>query len=84
MVNLCISIDHRILDGLQTGKFMNHIKQRIEQYTLEKIQYTISDNIDAFYRQLVLSCFCQWSVLYFGNKICAIRSKKIKNNNQHG
>lgn len=35
MVNLCISIDHRILDGLQTGKFMNHIKQRIEQYTLE-------------------------------------------------
>ncbi|HHW9717794.1 TPA: dihydrolipoamide acetyltransferase family protein [Staphylococcus aureus] len=35
MVNLCISIDHRILDGLQTGKFVNHIKQRIEQYTLE-------------------------------------------------
>ncbi|HHW5555079.1 TPA: dihydrolipoamide acetyltransferase family protein [Staphylococcus aureus] len=35
MVNLCISIDHRILDGLQTGKFMSHIKQRIEQYTLE-------------------------------------------------
>lgn len=26
MVNLCISIDHRILDGLQTGQFMNHIK----------------------------------------------------------
>ncbi|MFA0981296.1 2-oxo acid dehydrogenase subunit E2, partial [Staphylococcus aureus] len=29
IVNLCISIDHRILYGLQTGKFMNHIKQRI-------------------------------------------------------
>lgn len=35
MVNLCISIDHRILDGLQTGQFMNHIKQRVEQYTVE-------------------------------------------------
>ncbi|MGT9231154.1 2-oxo acid dehydrogenase subunit E2, partial [Enterococcus faecalis] len=35
MVNLCISIDHRILDGLQTGQFMNHIKHRVEQYTVE-------------------------------------------------
>lgn len=35
MVNLCISIDHRILDGLQTGQFMNHIKKRIEQYNIE-------------------------------------------------
>ncbi|EHJ08142.1 dihydrolipoamide acetyltransferase family protein [Staphylococcus simiae] len=35
MVNLCISIDHRILDGLQTGQFMNHIKNRIEQYSVD-------------------------------------------------
>ncbi|WP_412520776.1 dihydrolipoamide acetyltransferase family protein [Staphylococcus simulans] len=35
MVNLCISIDHRILDGLQAGRFMNTIKNRIEQYTIE-------------------------------------------------
>lgn len=35
MVNLCISIDHRILDGLQTGQFMNHVKQRIEQYSID-------------------------------------------------
>ena len=35
MVNLCISIDHRILDGLQTGQFMNHIKNRIEQYSID-------------------------------------------------
>ena len=41
MVNLCISIDHRILDGLQTGKFMNHIKQRIEQYTFRKYKYIL-------------------------------------------
>ncbi|MBL7573261.1 2-oxo acid dehydrogenase subunit E2 [Staphylococcus saccharolyticus] len=35
MVNLCISIDHRILDGVQTGQFMDHIKKRIEHYTVE-------------------------------------------------
>ncbi|MBO1213432.1 2-oxo acid dehydrogenase subunit E2 [Staphylococcus nepalensis] len=35
MVNLCISIDHRILDGLQAGKFMNFVKTRIEQYSIE-------------------------------------------------
>ena len=30
MVNLCISIDHRILDGVQTGRFMSQVKERIE------------------------------------------------------
>ncbi|MBF2757178.1 MULTISPECIES: dihydrolipoamide acetyltransferase family protein [unclassified Staphylococcus] len=35
MVNLCISIDHRILDGVQTGRFMSQVKQRIEQFTVE-------------------------------------------------
>ena len=35
MVNLCISIDHRILDGIQTGKFMNLVKKKIEQYSIE-------------------------------------------------
>ncbi len=30
MVNLCISIDHRVLDGLITGRFMRHIKERLE------------------------------------------------------
>lgn len=35
MVNLCISIDHRILDGLQAGRFMNTIKNRVEQFTIE-------------------------------------------------
>ena len=33
MVNLCISIDHRILDGVQTGRFMSQVKERIEQFT---------------------------------------------------
>ena len=35
MINLCISIDHRILDGLQAGRFMNFVKTRIEQYSIE-------------------------------------------------
>lgn len=35
MVNLCLSIDHRILDGLQAGRFMNFVKTRIEQYSIE-------------------------------------------------
>ena len=35
MVNLCISIDHRILDGVQTGRFMSQVKKRIESYSIE-------------------------------------------------
>ncbi|KFE40906.1 dihydrolipoamide acetyltransferase family protein [Staphylococcus agnetis] len=38
MVNLCLSIDHRILDGLQAGQFLNEVKSRIERYTLEHTQ----------------------------------------------
>lgn len=38
MVNLCLSIDHRILDGLQAGQFLNEVKSRIERYTLESTQ----------------------------------------------
>lgn len=30
MVNLCMSLDHRVLDGLISGKFMAHIKQSLE------------------------------------------------------
>ncbi|UTR14511.1 2-oxo acid dehydrogenase subunit E2 [Salipaludibacillus sp. LMS25] len=31
MVNLCLSLDHRVLDGLICGNFMAHIKQSLEQ-----------------------------------------------------
>jgi 2-oxoisovalerate dehydrogenase E2 component (dihydrolipoyl transacylase) len=30
MVNLCMSLDHRVLDGYICGKFMNHIKTSLE------------------------------------------------------
>ncbi|WP_271399942.1 dihydrolipoamide acetyltransferase family protein [Salinicoccus roseus] len=35
MVNLCLSIDHRILDGLVAGQFLKAVKERIEAYSVE-------------------------------------------------
>lgn len=35
MVNLCISIDHRVLDGLITGRFLARIKERLENISPE-------------------------------------------------
>ncbi|WP_088809972.1 MULTISPECIES: dihydrolipoamide acetyltransferase family protein [unclassified Listeria] len=33
MVNLCLSIDHRILDGLLAGRFLQSIKKSVEEMT---------------------------------------------------
>lgn len=35
MVNLCLSIDHRILDGLVAGKFLKRVKEKIEKISSE-------------------------------------------------
>ncbi len=35
MVNLCLSIDHRVMDGLVAGEFLKAVKTRIENYTAE-------------------------------------------------
>lgn len=35
MVNLSLSIDHRILDGLLAGEFLNFVKERIQSMTIE-------------------------------------------------
>lgn len=32
MMNICISLDHRILDGLIAGKFLRRVKERLEAY----------------------------------------------------
>lgn len=32
MVNLCLSLDHRILDGVICGRFMQRVKENIEGY----------------------------------------------------
>ncbi|EAE0272961.1 2-oxo acid dehydrogenase subunit E2 [Listeria monocytogenes] len=37
MVNLCLSIDHRILDGLLAGKFLQAIKANVEKISKENI-----------------------------------------------
>jgi 2-oxoisovalerate dehydrogenase E2 component (dihydrolipoyl transacylase) len=33
MMNMCMSFDHRILDGAMAGKFTNWIKKRLEEWT---------------------------------------------------
>ncbi|SFS92600.1 dihydrolipoamide acetyltransferase family protein [Marininema halotolerans] len=35
LVNLCLSLDHRILDGLMAGRFLARVKERLEAYTPE-------------------------------------------------
>lgn len=35
MVNLCLSIDHRILDGLVAGNFLKSVKEKIENMSIE-------------------------------------------------
>ncbi|MCE5173323.1 2-oxo acid dehydrogenase subunit E2 [Paenibacillus profundus] len=32
MVNICLSLDHRVLDGLVCGRFLKRVKQKIEGY----------------------------------------------------
>ncbi|MFC4078189.1 dihydrolipoamide acetyltransferase family protein [Salinithrix halophila] len=32
LVNLCLSLDHRILDGLMAGRFLARVKERLEAY----------------------------------------------------
>lgn len=31
-MNICLSLDHRVLDGLVCGRFLNSVKQKIEGY----------------------------------------------------
>ena len=33
MMNMCMSFDHRILDGQMAGQFVNWIKRRLEEWT---------------------------------------------------
>ncbi|RJG23545.1 dihydrolipoamide acetyltransferase family protein [Paenibacillus thiaminolyticus] len=35
MVNICLSMDHRVLDGLVCGRFLNTVKQKIESYSAD-------------------------------------------------
>ncbi|MBM7569727.1 dihydrolipoamide acetyltransferase family protein [Aquibacillus albus] len=35
MVNLCLSLDHRVLDGVICGQFMSHIKEILENISID-------------------------------------------------
>ncbi|EGO8154793.1 2-oxo acid dehydrogenase subunit E2 [Enterococcus faecalis] len=39
MVNLCLSIDHRILDGQQAGKFLRDVKDNLAKYNADTDVY---------------------------------------------
>jgi pyruvate/2-oxoglutarate dehydrogenase complex dihydrolipoamide acyltransferase (E2) component len=38
MMNLCLSFDHRIIDGMTAGQFINRVKQRLEEWTAGSIR----------------------------------------------
>ena len=38
MMNMCLSFDHRIIDGMMAGQFLGSIKKRLEDWTAASIQ----------------------------------------------
>ncbi|MDF2715144.1 MAG: bkdB, partial [Paenibacillus sp.] len=39
MANICLSLDHRILDGVICGRFLQRVKENLESYSLETKLY---------------------------------------------
>ncbi|MCD9021296.1 dihydrolipoamide acetyltransferase family protein [Cohnella silvisoli] len=39
MVNLCLSLDHRILDGVICGRFLQRVKENLESYNMDTKVY---------------------------------------------
>lgn len=39
MANLCLSLDHRILDGVISGRFLQRVKENLESYSLDTKLY---------------------------------------------
>jgi len=38
MMNMCLSFDHRIIDGMMAGQFLSFIKKRLEEWTAASIR----------------------------------------------
>jgi 2-oxoisovalerate dehydrogenase E2 component (dihydrolipoyl transacylase) len=38
MMNMCLSFDHRIIDGMMAGQFLGTMKKRLEEWTAASIQ----------------------------------------------
>lgn len=39
MVNLCLSLDHRVLDGWVAGQFLRAVRERLESFDLQTVLY---------------------------------------------
>src|SRR5690606_16616516 len=37
MINLCLSLDHRILDGVMVGKFLRRVKETLESFNPQTV-----------------------------------------------
>jgi 2-oxoisovalerate dehydrogenase E2 component (dihydrolipoyl transacylase) len=38
MMNMCLTFDHRIVDGMMAGQFLGAVKRRLEEWTPGSIQ----------------------------------------------
>ena len=38
MMNVCLSFDHRIIDGMTAGQFLNHMKKGLEDWTAASLK----------------------------------------------
>ncbi len=38
LMNMCLSFDHRIIDGMMAGQFLSTVKKRLEEWTAASIQ----------------------------------------------
>ena len=38
MMNMCLSFDHRIIDGMMAGQFLSYMKQGLEEWTPASIR----------------------------------------------
>ncbi len=38
MMNMCLSFDHRIIDGMMAGQFLGFVKKRLEEWTASSIK----------------------------------------------
>ena len=38
MMNMCLSFDHRVIDGMMAGQFLGFMKQGLEEWTAASIK----------------------------------------------
>jgi 2-oxoisovalerate dehydrogenase E2 component (dihydrolipoyl transacylase) len=38
MMNMCLSFDHRIVDGMMAGQFLGYVRRRLEAWSPADVQ----------------------------------------------